>query len=87
MHDYTCTSGFWPRIRARALRAPVFLGSLHGKRGAARPPSQLRCSPKNKENNYFQKQNTSLQAKTRVARGVCFSIGLSCTLLSYITPS
>ncbi len=22
------TSGFWPRVRARALRAPVFLGSL-----------------------------------------------------------
>jgi hypothetical protein len=21
-------SGFWPRVRARALRAPVFLGSL-----------------------------------------------------------
>jgi hypothetical protein len=21
------TSGFWPRVRARALRAPVFLGS------------------------------------------------------------
>ncbi len=21
-----CTSGFWPRVRARAVRAPVFLG-------------------------------------------------------------
>jgi hypothetical protein len=37
------TSGFWPRVRARALRAPVFLGS-HTQRGAARPqPLQLRC--------------------------------------------
>ncbi len=25
---YVTTSGFWPRVRARALRAPVFLGSL-----------------------------------------------------------
>jgi hypothetical protein len=24
---YRGTSGFWPRVRARALRAPVFLGS------------------------------------------------------------
>ncbi len=31
------TSGFWPRVRARALRAPVFLGSL------PRPP--LLCAP------------------------------------------
>jgi hypothetical protein len=26
--DILYTSGFWPRVRARALRAPVFLGSL-----------------------------------------------------------
>jgi hypothetical protein len=26
--NYIITSGFWPRVRARALRAPVFLGSL-----------------------------------------------------------
>jgi hypothetical protein len=32
------TSGFWPRVRARALRAPVFLGSLKRQTGAARPP-------------------------------------------------
>ena len=31
------TSGFWPRVRARALRAPVFLSSLTCKAG--------RCSP------------------------------------------
>ncbi len=34
------TSGFWPRMRARALRAPVFQGSL--LRAPPRP-SQLRC--------------------------------------------
>jgi hypothetical protein len=39
------TSGFWPRVRARALRAPVFWNSLPRQTGAARPtrPSQLRC--------------------------------------------
>jgi hypothetical protein len=31
---------FWPRVRARALRAPVFLGSLTRQKGALRatPP-------------------------------------------------
>ncbi len=31
------TSGFWPRVRARALRAPIFLSSL--------PPQTGRCAP------------------------------------------
>jgi hypothetical protein len=31
--------GFWPRVRARALRTPVFLGSLPRPTGAARPPA------------------------------------------------
>ncbi len=34
---YQLTSGFWPRVRARALRAPVFLSSL--------PPPKGRCAP------------------------------------------
>jgi hypothetical protein len=34
---YKATSGFWPRVRARALRAPVFLNSL--------PPQTGRCAP------------------------------------------
>ncbi len=40
-----CTSGFWPRVRARALRAPFFLGSLLHQQGRCAPPrpSQLRC--------------------------------------------
>jgi hypothetical protein len=33
-----CTSGFWPRVRARALRAPVFLGSLPRQTGRCAPP-------------------------------------------------
>jgi hypothetical protein len=35
--QYTVTSGFWPRVRARALRAPVFLSSF--------PPQSGRCAP------------------------------------------
>jgi hypothetical protein len=38
-------SGFWPRVRARALCAPVFLGSSPRQTGRSAPrrPSQLRC--------------------------------------------
>jgi hypothetical protein len=32
--NYSLTSGFWPRVRARALRAPVFLGSLPRQMGS-----------------------------------------------------
>ncbi len=41
---YIITSGFWPRVRARALRAPVVLGALQCP-GALRAPRplQLRC--------------------------------------------
>ena len=49
------TSGFWPRVRARALRAPVFWGHCQAKRGAARPPVHRSFAasysyPKNKNN-------------------------------------
>jgi hypothetical protein len=39
------TSGFWPRVRARALPAPVFLSSLTHKPGRCTSPrpSHLRC--------------------------------------------
>ncbi len=33
------TSGFWPRVRARALRAPVFLDSLQRQTGRCAPPA------------------------------------------------
>jgi hypothetical protein len=58
---------FLPRVGARALRAPIFFGSLTRKKGALRAPgpSQLHCflliSQKLKMN-YFKKQNASLQA-------------------------
>jgi hypothetical protein len=35
---YIKTSEFWPRVRARALRAPVFLSSLTHKTGRCAPP-------------------------------------------------
>ncbi len=36
------TSWFWPHVRARALRAPVFLGSSPSQTGAAPPPPNMR---------------------------------------------
>ncbi len=88
--QYYVTSGFLPRVRARALRAPVFLGSLPHLTGRCAPPprpSQLRYSLKNKKT--FQKQNASLLGRTRAARGRAYtylSTGLSCTHMSYIAP-
>ncbi len=32
-------SGFWPRVRARALHVPVFWAHCRAKQGAARPPA------------------------------------------------
>jgi hypothetical protein len=42
------TSGFWPRVCARALRAPVFLGSLPSPTGRCAPPTHcsFAASPK-----------------------------------------
>jgi hypothetical protein len=73
-------------VRARALHAPVFLGSLTRQTGRCAPPrlSQLRCSPKNKKLTISRYKNLSLLARTWAARVVYFSTGLSCTLLSYI---
>jgi hypothetical protein len=42
---YVYTSGFWPRVRARALRAPVFWGPLKRQTGAARPPHRSFAAP------------------------------------------
>ncbi len=79
---------FWPRVRARALRAPVFLGSLTRQTGRCAPPPATAASllPQKKIKK-FQKQNTSLLARTYAARGVYLSTGLSCTLVSYIAPA
>ncbi len=54
-HNIYITSGFWPRVRARALRAPVFLGTLPGQTGRCAPPAHRSFAasysyPKNKNN-------------------------------------
>ncbi len=38
------TSGFWPRVRARALHAPVFWGLLPRKTGRCAPPPHVHRS-------------------------------------------
>ncbi len=37
------TSGFWPRVRARALRTPVFFGLINMPNGALRAPPTVRA--------------------------------------------
>ncbi len=73
------TSRFWPRVRARALRAPFFFGSLTCKTGALRAPrpSQLRCF-------LFTPQNFPSGPNSGRQGCVYLSFGLSCSLLSYI---
>ncbi len=89
-------------MRARALRAPVFLGSLTRQTGRCAPPPTHRSfatSPRIKI--IVQKQNASLLTCTRATRGVYLSIGpprlrniifpaprpTYRTLLSYSAPS
>ena len=75
------TSGFWPRVRARALRAPVFLGSLLR-------PSQLRCF-------LFTPQNLSSGPNSGHQGRLSFhwsklhptELLVHCILLSYAAPS
>jgi hypothetical protein len=49
------TSGFWPRVRARTLRAPVFFSSLPHQTGRCAPPVHRSfpayySTPKNEQN-------------------------------------
>jgi hypothetical protein len=76
------TSGFWLRVRARALRAPVLLCLLICQRGRCAPLAHgsFAASYSSPKNNYFQKQIASLLAQTRGY----LSAGLSCPLLSYL---
>ena len=75
------TSGFWPRVRARALRAFRFFGLKTRQTGRCAPPANgsFAASYTSPKNNYFQKQIASLLAQTRAAKGVYLSTGLSCT--------
>jgi hypothetical protein len=51
------TSGFWPRVRARELRAPVFLGSLTCQTGRCAPPAHRSFGAPHKiKNKYFGKK-------------------------------
>ncbi len=78
---YTITSGFWPRVRARALRAPVFLGPLPRLTGRCAPrPSQLRYSPPTKKSTISRNKMLPFWPPG----SVYFSTGLRCTPLSYI---
>ncbi len=44
LRKYIKTSLFLPRVRARALRAPVFLGSLTRQKGRYAPPPSTAAS-------------------------------------------
>jgi hypothetical protein len=64
---YLFTSAFLPSVRARALRAFVFLGSLTGQTGCCEPPAHRSfaasySSPKIK-NKLFPKTKCFLQAE------------------------
>ncbi len=83
---YRKTSGFWPRVRARALRAPVFLGSLLRPTGrCAHPrPSQLRCflfTP------LSLGPNSGRQGRLSFHWSKLHLTELHCILLSYSPPS
>jgi hypothetical protein len=66
------TSGFWPRVRARALRAPVFLGSLpcHSAHRSFAASYSLA-----KKYIFTIYKNKILQARARAARVECLSTG------------
>jgi hypothetical protein len=69
------------------LRNRLF-GLIATPNGALRvPPAHLSfaASPKSKKN--IPETKCFLLARTRAARGVYLSTGLSCNLLSYIAPS
>jgi hypothetical protein len=70
------TSGFWPRVRAHALRAPVILSHATPKGRCAHPAYRSFAA-------FIYPPKLSLDPNS-AARGVYLSIGLSCTLLSYI---
>jgi hypothetical protein len=58
------TSGFWPRVRARALRAPVFFRLINMQNGALRVPPAHRSFAAS----YLQPK-TFPQARTQAVRG------------------
>jgi hypothetical protein len=57
----TTTSRFWPRVRARALRAPVFLGALPRQTGLRAPRPSLHIIGQKILIYYFQKLKASFR--------------------------
>ncbi len=88
--DYRETSGFWLRVGARALRVPIFFGSLIRRTGRCAPLPSLITSLllfHLRKINYFQKQNASLQALTRAAiRCISFHWTTEALILTIYTP-
>ena len=85
------TSGFWPRVRGRALRAPVFLGSLPRP---VRAPLAHRsfAAPTKIKNHYFQKQMLPFWPECGRQGRIFFywaklhPTELHCILLNYVAP-
>ena len=87
------TSGFWPRVRARALRAPVFLGPLVRQTGrCAPPPPPIAASllPQKYRNKLFPETKCLPSGSNSGCLGHIFfhwaklhHTELRCTLLSY----
>ncbi len=74
------TSGFWPRVRARALRAPVFFGSFNMPNGALRAPPPMAASLL-----LINPTKRSLRPELAPRGAYIFHWAkLHCTLLSYI---
>ncbi len=72
---YCITSGFWPRVRTRALPAPVFLGSLTWQTGRSAPPPPPTPT--------IAASLLLIYPPKLSLRPELGSIGQSCTLLSY----
>ncbi len=68
------TNGFWPRVRARALRAPVFLGSLPCQTGRCAPSAhRIFAASYSSAKKYIFTifKNKILQVRARAARVEC----------------
>jgi hypothetical protein len=67
---------------------PSFWTHCHAQRGALRPPPAHRsfAAPTKIKNRLYIETKSFPSSPKSAARGVYFSTGLSCTLLSYIAP-
>jgi hypothetical protein len=77
-------SGFWPRVRGRALCAPIFLGPLIHQMGRYAPPHRSFADPTKIKNKLFPETKCFPSGPNSDRQGCIFSTGLGCTQLSYI---